>query len=180
MPSDINHLIIYSKKHKPLGELIFDHDLFCQALIYPDGDDFLGGWFEDWQINGILYYRAQVDSLSAKGLVGEYVNLHDTVFPSALRQWLEKRGLYSITMPDQAWDAWNYIQDLPLDDQEKFHVSQNIAYADSKQLESLPQGLENLMLAMEKSNKLNPAKGKSKTAAKVTKAKKQNKDTNSK
>ncbi len=148
--------------------MIFDHDLFCQALIYPEGDDLLGGWFENWQVNGILFYHPQVDSISAKGLVGEYVNLHDPVFPSALRQWLEKRNFYSLAIPHEAWDAWNYIQDLPLDDSEKFSISQNLACAKPNELESLQKSLLNLRNAMEKETKKVSPKLKTKSVSKKT------------
>jgi hypothetical protein len=170
MISEKNRLIICNTQGESLGEMIFDHDLFLQANLLPSGDDILGGWLEDWQVKGILYFHPEIDSHNPICTTGEYVSMHDPVFPSALRQWLEKHNLYSILLPEPSWELWNTIQQLPLLPDEQFRLGMKLASINENDHSRFLKSLEKLTLEIERSP-VTPKKTSKKSDAKPKKVK---------
>jgi hypothetical protein len=172
MTSDKNHLAICDTQGIVLGEMIFDHDLFLQAALQPAGDDLLGGWLEDWQVQGILYFHPQVDS-SNICTVGEYVSLNSPIFPTALRQWLERHNLYSILIPDAYWDLWNDILLLPLLPDEQFRLGMRLSESNGNEYQAFKKSLDKIIKELDKSQKKSKLSSVTKTVKKQTKAKKE-------
>lgn len=142
MTEEKKRLIICSLQGQNVGELVFDHDLFCEAILYPKGEDLLGGWLQGWQTTGINYYHPEVSDSNDICTVGESVNMHDPVFPSALRQWLENKGYYSFILPESGWRAWSLIQELPLHEGEKLKLGLSLAEEAETKLQKITSQLE--------------------------------------
>ncbi|MBD3281124.1 hypothetical protein GF391_00050 [Candidatus Uhrbacteria bacterium] len=133
MVSDKYSLIICHTHGRPLGEVVFDHDLFKRAVLYPEGEELIGNWLADWQVRGLLYSHPEIDDKSKLNTISEHVSIHSPVFPCALRQWLEMRGYYSILLPEASWEMWNKIQELPLLPNERFCLALRLSAADPAQ-----------------------------------------------
>lgn len=145
MAMDKQRLIICAGQGQNLGELIFDHDLFCEAILYPAGEERLGGWLQDWQTAGINYYHPEVSDSNNVCTIGESVNMRDPIFPSALRQWLENRGCYSFILPESGWRAWSMIQELPLQPEEKLKLGLNLSQAGEANLQKITSQLKSVL-----------------------------------
>ena len=166
MVSEKNRLIICNPEGESLGEIIFEHDLFLQANLLPAGEDVLGGWLEDWQVQGILYFHPEVDQSNSISTTGEYISLHDPVFPTALRQWLERHNLYSILLPEESWEIWNLILQLPLLPDEQFRLGMRLSLQQSQDQKQLIKSLEKVLLEIDKSPQSTKSNKKSKVADK--------------
>ncbi len=167
MNSEKNRLIIFNTNHDLLGEMIFEHDLFLQANLHPNGEEILGGWLEDWQVQGILYFYPEANSTTSISTVGEYISLHDPVFPSALRQWLERHGIFSILLNEDCLKTWYGILSLPLLPKEQFTLGQKLSVCKKEELEKFDKSLDKIIAEMEKSQKV--TKPKTPVKPKVTK-----------
>ncbi|MDF1496545.1 MAG: hypothetical protein P1P90_00610 [Patescibacteria group bacterium] len=173
MVSEKNRLIIFNTAGQPLGEMIFNHDLFLQATLYPDGEQSLGGCLEDWQVNGIMYFHPAASTRTSLSTIGECVTMHDPAFPSALRQWLERNSLYSVVIPEESWDIWSYIEQLPLSDSEKFNLVMRLSLSEKQNLELSKKSLLKIINELDKlEQEPKPLKkSKEKTASKKQKTK---------
>jgi len=161
MTSGKNRLIIFNTQNQPLGEMLFDHDLFLQANLLPLGEEALGGWLEEWQVQGILYLHPETGSKQSVAAKGEYIAMHNSAFPSALRQWLEHHDLFSILLPEECLDSWNNILQLPLEQHELFQLGARLSLCRGADLAQFKKSLAKIIAAMEKSQK--PAKSLKKT-----------------
>jgi len=165
MTQEKDRLIIFDGSGDCLGDLIFEHDLFSQAMLYPKGEEILGGWLEDWQVSGIMYLHPE-SANSKIATKGEYVPMRSHEFPSALRQWLERRGFYSFIIPESSWELWNNIELLPLTSEEKFQFGILLSGLSQKDQALLKNSLESFLKRLYPTS--SPKKKKTSASAKKT------------
>ena len=161
MKSEKNHLVIFNTQRQTMGEMIFDHDLFLQADLLPKGEELLGGWLEEWQVQGILHLHPETGSNPSIAVMGEYIPMHNPVFPSALRQWLERHDLYSIILPEEYLDVWNNILQLSLEQNEIYEIGLHLSLCAGTDFDKFKKSLQKIITELEKSHK--PAKSPKKT-----------------
>ncbi len=150
-------LLIFNKQGACLGEMFFDHDRFTEAYLHPEGDPVLGDWLLDWQVTGITHCQKFCSGKNHVCAVGEHISMRSPEFPAALRAWLERHGLYSLPLPESAWQAWNIIQQLPLLPSESYKLAQALADSDYQDKDRLTASLKALFQELESLQK-SPAK----------------------
>ncbi|MBU2566037.1 hypothetical protein KKG46_00575 [Patescibacteria group bacterium] len=139
------HIIIFSSKLTPLGEVICDQGTYGNVILNQAGEIELGHNFADWRVTGLPTLVPQTAmGKKATLIVAERIQIHSPLFKAALLSWFDLHGYQYLAFNNQSVKIWHLIDQLPLRSQEKYLLSLGIRDLKQSEVNSWIVSLEKI------------------------------------
>ena len=140
-----DHIILFSSKLTPLGEVLCDGGAYDNVLLNQAGENELGSNFSDWRIQGLPTLVPE-EGMGKKAtlIVAERIQFRSPLFKAALLSWLDLHGYQFLIFSNETIQVWHLIDQLPLRSQEKYLLSLGIRDLKKSEINSWISSLQKI------------------------------------
>lgn len=115
--------LIFDRNNAYLGEVVTQSGSLNNIILNNEGESKVGAYFSEWSTRGVPVMR-EVMHTEATGreyvFFQERVQMRQSEFLNALRDWMVQRGMALISITAEALKCWESILRLPLEPKERF------------------------------------------------------------